>query len=167
LLEQKVWTAAAKDSAGLEQYYLQHKNEYMWDERVEATIYQCPDEATAKEVRKLAQKNTPDSLIIEKFVIDSIETVSAETSLFLPGQNTNVDNMHKTPGMSDNILGSDGSITFVKLSKIVPPQPKTLKEARGYVISNYQDYLEKQWIDGLRQKYPVKVNAEVFNSIVK
>ncbi|MFN0275615.1 MAG: peptidylprolyl isomerase [Chitinophagales bacterium] len=167
LLEQKVWTAAAKDTAGLEKYYEMHKNEYMWDERVDATVYRCPDESTAKEVRKLAAKNIADSIVVTKFVIDSVEMVSAESAYYITGQNSNVDAMNKKTGIGENILGSDGSITFVKVNGVVPPQPKTLKEARGYVISNYQDYLEKQWIEELRNKYPVKVNSDVFNSMIK
>lgn len=167
LLEQKVWTAAAKDSVGLEAYFNQHKNEYMWEERADAVIYKAPDEETAKEVRKLAQKNTADSIIISKFIVDSTETVSVESGLYVQGQNSNVDKLNKTPGMGENILGSDGSITFVKINKMVPAQPKTLKEARGYVISSYQDYLEQKWIEELKAKYPVKVNEDVFNSMVK
>lgn len=167
LLEQKVWTAAAKDSIGLEKYYDAHKSEYMWDERVDATIYHVKDEATAKEVRKLISKNTADSVIINKFIVDSVETVSIENNLFLAGQNSNVDKLNKKPGIGENILGADGTVSFVKINKVVPAQPKTLKEARGYVISGYQDYLEQQWIAELRQKYPVKVDEKVFNSMVK
>lgn len=167
LLEQKVWTAAAKDTTGLEKYYEMHKNEYMWDERVDATVYHCPDETTAKEVRKLAAKNTADSIIIKNFIVDSVETVSVESAYYLKGQNSNVDAMNKQKGIGENILGSDGSITFVKINAVIPPQPKTLKEARGYVISSYQDYLEKQWIEELRTRYTVHINSDVFNSMVK
>ncbi|MBC8048389.1 MAG: peptidylprolyl isomerase [Fimbriimonadaceae bacterium] len=167
LLEQKVWTAAAKDTLGLEKYYEEHKSEYMWDERADAKIYRSPDEATAKEVRKLVQKDTPDSIIINKFIIDSVEAVSIESGLYLAGQNSNIDKLNKQPGLGENILGADGSVTFVKISKMVPSQPKTLKEARGYVISNYQDHLEKKWIEDLKAKYSVKVNEDVFNSMVK
>jgi peptidyl-prolyl cis-trans isomerase SurA len=45
--------------------------------------------------------------------------------------------------------------------------PKELAETRGYVISDYQSYLEKEWIASLKQKYTVKVNKEVFNSLIR
>ena len=44
---------------------------------------------------------------------------------------------------------------------------KPFEQVRAIVISHYQDLLEKQWVSELRQKYPVKVNEEVFNSILK
>lgn len=167
LLEQKVWTAAAKDSTGLETYYEQHKDEYMWDERVDATIYDCADEATAKSVRQMLKKKKSDADILGAFNTDSTFNVFIENNMFLAGQNSNVDQMNKQIGIGNNILSSDGSIMFVKVNAIVPPQPKTLKEARGYVISGYQDELEKEWMQQLKTKYPVVIDQAVFNSLVK
>lgn len=34
------------------------------------------------------------------------------------------------------------------------------------VISDYQDELEKQWVAGLRQKYPVKINKKGKKAVV-
>ena len=44
---------------------------------------------------------------------------------------------------------------------------KPFSEVRAVVISQYQDLLEKQWLAELHQKYPVKLNEEVFRSIIK
>ena len=167
LLEQKVWSMAAKDTVGLEKYYDAHKTEYMWDERVDASVYTVSDPAILKEVKKLAEKNTADKDIMSKYNNDSVSVVTITSNLFLMGQNSNVDKLNKKVGMGEDILNADGSVTFVKINKVVPPAPKTLKEARGYVISNYQDYLEKQWILELHKKYPVSVNDAVFNSMIR
>ena len=167
LLEQKVWSMAAKDTVGLEKYYDAHKTEYMWDERVDASVYTVSDPAILKEVKKLAEKNTADKDILSKYNNDSVSVVTITSNLFLMVQNSNVDKLNKKVGMGEDILNADGSVTFVKINKVVPPAPKTLKEARGYVISNYQDYLEKQWILELHKKYPVSVNDAVFNSMIR
>lgn len=167
LLEQKVWSMAAKDTVGLEKYYDAHKTEYMWDERVDASVYTVSDPAILKDVKKLAEKNTADKDIMSKYNNDSVSVVTITSNLFLMGQNSNVDKLNKKIGMGEDILNADGSVTFVKINKVVPPAPKTLKEARGYVISNYQDYLEKQWILELHKKYPVSVNDAVFNSMIR
>lgn len=44
---------------------------------------------------------------------------------------------------------------------------KPFTEVRAVVISQYQDRLEKQWLEELHRKYPVKLNEEVFRSILK
>jgi peptidyl-prolyl cis-trans isomerase SurA len=49
----------------------------------------------------------------------------------------------------------------------MPKSPKTLDESRGYVIADYQDYLEKEWITQLRKEYKVDLNPAVLNSLVK
>jgi peptidyl-prolyl cis-trans isomerase SurA len=48
---------------------------------------------------------------------------------------------------------------------IVQPEPKTLKEAKGMVTSDYQNHLEKEWIAEMRSRYPVTVNEEVVKSL--
>lgn len=167
MLERKIWSRGSTDTVGLRNYYEMHKTEYMWDERVEATTYICKDAKTAKAVRKMAGKNAGDKEIMAKFNKDSVELVFVKTAIYLPGQDSNVDNLNKTPGIGADILNADGTITFVKLTKVIPPTPKSLDEARGYVISAYQDQLEKEWIEELHKKYPVAIDQKVFNSMVR
>src|SRR5204863_3959906 len=52
LTDRKVWSKAVKDTAGLKEFYEKNKNNYMWPDRVEATIYTCANANAAKETRK-------------------------------------------------------------------------------------------------------------------
>jgi peptidyl-prolyl cis-trans isomerase SurA len=62
---------------------------------------------------------------------------------------------------------ADSTATFIHLIKEYPSgQQRNFEEARGLVINDYQNVLEKKWIDVLRKKYPVKVNEEVFRSML-
>ena len=49
--------------------------------------------------------------------------------------------------------------------KIIPPMPKSLNEAKGLVTSDYQTSLEKEWVEELKNKYPVQVNQEILQTI--
>ena len=78
--------------------------------------------------------------------------------------------------MDDYLTGKPGSYTTqrdgryyaVQVRQTLAPGPKALGDARGQATSDYQNYLEKQWIDQLRQEYPVKVNdAEVAKLVTK
>jgi peptidyl-prolyl cis-trans isomerase SurA len=56
---------------------------------------------------------------------------------------------------------------FKKVEKVYPASKKTLKESRGYVISDYQDQLEREWIADLRERYDVNINRRVLRSLIK
>lgn len=45
--------------------------------------------------------------------------------------------------------------------------PKTFEEAKASVITDYQNYLEENWVKKLREKYPIFVSEEVFATILK
>jgi len=60
----------------------------------------------------------------------------------------------------------DGRYYAVVVSQTLPPGPKALSDARGQATSDYQTYLEKQWIEQLRQQYPVKVNEPEVNKLI-
>jgi peptidyl-prolyl cis-trans isomerase SurA len=53
LTDQKVWSKAVKDTAGLRAFYESNKNNYLWDERAEVTTYKCLNDKVAKDMRKL------------------------------------------------------------------------------------------------------------------
>ena len=62
----------------------------------------------------------------------------------------------------------DGSASFIRFIKLYPgQQQRSFEEARGLLINDYQVILEDRWIETLKKKYPVKVNEEVFNSLLK
>ncbi len=50
------------------------------------------------------------------------------------------------------------------IGKIIKAPEEYLDE-RGAVTSDYQDQLEKQWIEQLRAKYEVKINTDVLNEL--
>ena len=53
----------------------------------------------------------------------------------------------------------------VKVNAYLPAGPKMLDETRGPVASKYQEQLEKEWIESLRNRYSVTVNESVMKSI--
>jgi hypothetical protein len=48
---------------------------------------------------------------------------------------------------------------------LLPPQLKTLAGARGYYINDYQNELERQLIENLRNKYKLVIHQDVVDSI--
>jgi peptidyl-prolyl cis-trans isomerase SurA len=87
-----------------------------------------------------------------------------EDKLFAKGDNWMVDQVKWKPGASDIIVEQYAKV-FVWINKLIDPRPKKLEDIRGQVTADYQDSLEKDWIRVLREKYPVKINQDVFSKI--
>jgi peptidyl-prolyl cis-trans isomerase SurA len=167
LTDMKVWSKAVTDTNGLKTFQESIKNKYMWGERADAEIYHLsPD--IAKAARKLIAKGKMTiGEIAAKFNTGGAEKVKFETGKFEKGQNELIDKMPWMPGISENIVNQDNSVTIVKIKSIIPATPKSLNEVRGFVISDYQEYLEKAWLEELRKKYPVSIVPGVINTLVK
>lgn len=158
-----VWDKASKDTVGLEAFHAAHVNDYMWDERLEiATV--TLDSASLSQlptIKKWAAKKP-------------IDVVAAKAAKKKIGMTVTRKIYQKEDPLPAGITWAAGqkadlpdNTGFVSVEKVIPPTPKTLDEARGYIIADYQDQLEKDWIASLQAKYPVKVNDAVLMSLVK
>ena len=49
--------------------------------------------------------------------------------------------------------------------KILKELPEDYNDVRGLVTADYQEFLEKQWIEYLRKKYSVQINKDVLNTV--
>ena len=46
-------------------------------------------------------------------------------------------------------------------------EQRSYDEAKGLIINDYQTVVEEQWIAELKKKYPIKINEEVYKSLLK
>ena len=65
------------------------------------------------------------------------------------------------------VQSKEQPLNFMKVEKILPKSGKSLKEARGYVVADYQEFLEKKWMDELSAKYKVDIKQDVLTAIIK
>ncbi|MEI6851894.1 MAG: peptidylprolyl isomerase [Bacteroidota bacterium] len=170
LTDKKVWTKAIQDTTGLKDFYEKNKNKYMWDQRLDATIYTCKDASVAKSTRKLVKSVENGSLteadLLKKINTDSIAVLKIEHKKFVKGESALIDSLKWEKSISPNVVKNNKTI-FVVVHALVAPEPKTIKEAKGLITADYQNFLEKEWIEQLRKKYPYEVNKDVFESLLK
>jgi len=168
LTDQKVWTKAIKDSTGLESFYNENKNNYLWGKRLDASIYKCKDKALTEKAYKMAEKSLlkgyDESAILKKLNKDTLNPLRIDRSKFSKGDSKLIDNVSWVKGVNPPSF-ADPFWMFVVVHQTVEPEPKTLPEARGIITADYQSFLEKEWIRILRQKYPIQVNQEVLSTI--
>lgn len=276
LMDEKVWSKAAKDTAGLEKFFQGIKGKYRWEDRANCVIINAKDEQLRKlafeklkelETRGKVELSHPSSQGLA-FKLKSTETdvekhtaelervvknLTSDTTLLLAikgyykkgepktagkariekivsyltekGVNKNrietidgglqntksvnqIDfvyygtrivhierSINETSGSALNVkietglfekkdkpYFKGGEVSFangyyevkqddrflgVNIKNIEPARDKELKEVKGLVISEYQAQLEKEWLQSLEKKFPVKVNEEELKKLVK
>ncbi len=166
LTDQKVWSKAVKDTTGLKEYYSKNKNNFLWDERADVTMYNCANDKVAKEVRAMLKKGKTEKEITETVNKTSQLNVTPESITYLKGENKNVDANWKVGVAASDIKDAkDSKITVLVVNKLMEKTPKTIAEAKGMITAEYQNYLEKEWLAYLKNKYTVKVNDDVLNTV--
>lgn len=163
LTDRKVWSKAVKDSAGLQAFYEKNKNNYMWDERADVSIYKCANAEIAKEVRKMLEKKKTEKEITDKVNKSSQLNLTVENITFLKGENKTVDANWKEGIAPDATV--DGKIQVIVVNKLMPKSPKKLAECRGMATADYQNFLEKDWISNLRANHKVTVDEAVLGTV--
>jgi len=137
----------------------------MWGDRVDATLVTASTEDGAKEVMKLTKKGKTADEMREEFKNDTVFNVKVVEKKYPKGDNQIIDNIEWKAGTSKIVQDKDGRFGFAVIKGLVAPEPKSLSEARGLITADYQNYLEKEWIQALKAKYAVKVNKDVLSTI--
>lgn len=167
LLQQKIWTKAETDTLGLKKFFNSNTHKYNWKQRVKADIASC----TKNDMAELVKKYMTDGKTKEE--IKKLVNKKAVINVLFHSGNFEIDskklptNFKVGKGVSNIYTDDDKHFSIVNVSEILEVTPKELKDIKGKVISNYQDYLEKQWITDLRNKYIVKVKKRTFKKLAK
>jgi len=103
------------------------------------------------------------------FNTDGTVKVVTEEATYEKFRNTDISDANWKVGAVTDMIENDRSrsLKFFKIEELIPEGNKSLSEARGYVIADYQDQLEKEWVEELRESYEVKINQKVFKSLVR
>ncbi len=170
LTDQKVWGKAMRDTAGLKQFFQTNIDDYMWKDRYDAVIYTFNSEQAAKsgrrQIRKAHRRDTPTDEIVASFNQGSQLEVSADKGIFETEEKPVLANLPTKAGIS-KVINQNNNFHVVWVNEFIPAQPKKLKEIRGLVIADYQNYLEKNWVKELRGKYEFTINPEALNYLKK
>ncbi len=169
LSDKMVWSKSMEDTSGLKEFYENNISNYMSGQRIHATIYDCRDKKIAGKVRNQLKQykdyDNPHELIIDNINIDKEQKVVANRNIFEISEKELFEKIDLQKEISEDISIND-KIHIVHVHEMIEPQPKPLNEIRGKVIADYQNYLEKKWMEELKEKYRVKVNKDVLSEIV-
>lgn len=164
LTDQKVWGKAMKDTLGLLQYYEGNKSKFMWPERADAAIITCSNADMATQARQMIAEGKDFKEIAAVLNADSQLNFQVEEGVYAKDDREVFSKVEWKKGLSGNVVLND-QVMFVNIKEILLPQEKKFTEAKGLITSEYQNYLEQQWIVELRAKYPFTIHRPVLHSI--
>lgn len=165
LMDEKVWSRAVKDTSGLKKFYEAHKEDYMWDKRVKATVYDLENQKLLKKLKKDIKKGKTNNELLEKYNEDSPLVLQIKSDTYEKGDNEQIDSVQWVKG--EQVIESGERIYYIVVEEVLEPTPKAFNEARGLIISDYQSTLESNWLEELRKRYPVEVKESVLEGLAK
>jgi peptidyl-prolyl cis-trans isomerase SurA len=156
--QKEIWNKASNDSVGLANYYQQHKENYALEEHFDGQLFYCKNKQTYKQLKKLAKKSA--DIQIDSLDAELAENILKKEGLFFKGDEPKLDVQiwKKKMKVIDTTYPYLLTLGDKKEKSIQP-----LNEVRGRVISDYQEELEKNWLEELKQKFNPKINTFVFN----
>jgi peptidyl-prolyl cis-trans isomerase SurA len=164
LMNAEVWEKASKDTLGLQTYYENNKAKYRWEKRAEVLLATVTDKTKAKQVRKMLKAGKSKTVIEtvintdgKLYVLFSLKKIEDGTA-FLPKK-------YRFKAGVSRVLKDKDNFIVIKTSKLQEPKQKTFKECKGQVINDYQNQLERKWLESLAKKYKVVINKEVIVSL--
>lgn len=162
-----VWDKAAKDEKGLAAYFKKNRKRYKWEQpRFKGIAYWVKQEGDIEAVKK-SLKNIPFEKWAERLrkeFNDSTIRIKVVKGIFREGDNALIDKV---------VFAKDTTVADVKDFPISATYgeklkaPKTYNDVRELVVADYQEQLEKAWIEALRKRYTVVVNKDVLSTVNK
>ncbi|HKK11520.1 MAG TPA: peptidylprolyl isomerase, partial [Flavobacteriaceae bacterium] len=164
LMEKNVWNAAVKDTIGLENFYEAHKDRYFWKDRVDAVVVSSANKKDVAEAEKLLKNGATVEEIKAKLNSNKEQKIIVTTGLMEIEHQMLPEDLEMKVGVS-KIYEKNDAFHVVKVNKIIPKTAKTLEECKGNVISDFQNEIEKNWVQTLRKRFVVKINNDVLAKV--
>jgi peptidyl-prolyl cis-trans isomerase SurA len=170
LMSNNVWKKANDDEKGLNDFYEKHKNKYQWEPGFTGLTFQSKIKSDLQKVLSKIDEGVAPSAAYEEVVADP-----KNAGIQITINNGRVENTkyNITPSIlklntPSQVFEYNGNYIFVVPQEIYQEKTtKTLDEAKGFVVSDYQEYLEKEWHASMQKKYPVKIYDNVLKTVIK
>ena len=179
IMQNEIWNKASKDSAGLANYYTNHKSDFFYPVRYKGTMYTCQDKSIATNVYALlAEGKLSSKEIGDKVNESSALNLKTKTATFnsettpefkkknLCKKSKKVKLRSFEKGLSKPIK-YNGAYVIMDTEEVLEPTQRKFKEAKGLVTAAYQNELQDKWIAELRAKSKIEIIEAILYSAKK
>ncbi|HEY6900060.1 MAG TPA: peptidylprolyl isomerase [Puia sp.] len=169
IMQRKIWDRASTDSAGLRNYYEAHKSKYWWETSADALLFTSGNQQLAEKLKANLQSHGVSNW--RQWTDSAGMTIQADSGRYemaqIPGA---AGQTSLTPGVFTSFVTNkaDNTVSFAYILNFYRERaPRNYRDARGFVINDYQAWMEDQWIGTLKKKYPVKIEDQVVAGLPK
>ena len=164
LMEKEIWNKASKDTVGLEAFYQKHKAKYQWSDRVDVVIATSANEDYAKKALKMMKKGKSEEEIKKALDTDRQKNIIFTKGIFNTNDPRLPANLKIEQGVSE-IYSHNDAFHVIDVKSVLPAGNKTLEEAKGNVINDYQTEIEANWINSLHKRFKVELNEKALEKV--
>ncbi|MGB4293031.1 MAG: peptidylprolyl isomerase [Bacteroidales bacterium] len=165
--KEKIWDRAQNDTSGLKKYYEENKQRYPGKKSFTGMIYMCMEKVKAgkfyKATRKYVKKPDCEKRLQAMFNAGSDTIIKVYKGVFPEGDSLLPENLKWEEGLHETEI--KGFPSVIVITKINPASPLPLNEVIGEISSEYQNFLESEWIKQLKEKYPVRINRTILEQV--
>lgn len=163
LMERELWNKAKEDTTGLESFYTANSKKYVAPQKISGKAFTFEKKKHAKKFLRLVnRRGKPEDIALNQLQGSLQKKIESKpvTEFELP-------EYFKIATKYNDYYFQNNKYIVLFVDEIEPERPLNLDEIRGQVISDYQDKLEKEWMEELKSKYSVKINEETFELLKK
>lgn len=164
LMEKEIWNRAKNDTIGLQDFFQKNSKNYQWKNRYNVDILSSTDKKIAEKAQKFLAKGKSLEYIKEQLNKDGKVNVMSKSGLYEEDYDVLSIFQNLSKGVT-NIIAKDQYFFVVNVIDTKPAGVKELSECKGKVISDYQQFLENNWVDELKSEFTIKINTEVFSKV--
>ncbi len=164
--DRNVWSKAKEDTVGIEKWFENNRSRYTWPQPKFRSyiVFATSDSILSAAHDYLAANDIAGNQLAAKLRQQFGHNVRVERVIASKGENKIID-----------YLAFDGEkpvqqgkwIAYEAYKPVILEAPAEVADERGLITSDYQAYLEEQWIKNLRAKHKVKVNKKLLKSLSK
>lgn len=161
IMQREVWTPSQTDTMALRNVYEKNKTKYQWTQSADAALFFSADTLQIKEVAAKV-KQQPASW---RSIVAAYPQVVADSGRYEWTQLPLI--TKKIPQAGDitpvAVNATDQTALFACIFAVhTQPSQRSFEEARGLVISDYQEELDAAWRKKLSEKYPVSIDKKIW-----
>ncbi len=155
-----VWEKAMKDTVGLINFFNKNRKAYRWQQtRYKGYILYCKNKNIAQKTKKKLKKMSAEKIksYISQINKDTI-MIDYKRGIWQKGENNIIDNL--AFGDKNATFEPTETYPYVFVVGKLIKEPENYRDVRPLVITDYQTYLEKEWIKELEKRYPISIEKQ-------